>query len=77
MNEVDVRIVLAENRGIDAYKGDLQFEIIPPDAVSTDISFAFFSNKCEYKKCKRFARALNPFGEWNLESDGPSRLQIP
>ena len=41
MNEVDVRIVPAGNRGIDAYKDDVPFEIIPPDAVSTDIQIVF------------------------------------
>ena len=50
MNEVDVQILSAGNRGIDAYKGDLHFEIIPPDVVSTDINVAFVSNKSEYKR---------------------------
>ena len=50
MNEVDVRILPAGNRGINVYKDDLHFEIIPPDAVSTYIQIAFVSNKCEYKR---------------------------
>ena len=49
MNEIDIRIVADGNRGIDAYKGDLHFEIIPPDGVLADINIDFSLKKCEYK----------------------------
>ena len=50
MNEVNVRIFPARNRWINADKDDFHFEIIPPDAVSTDIQIDLVSNKCEYKR---------------------------